>query len=321
MANIERRFNNVAPELREPETGGKPTIVGYASVFNKRSAKLAPGFIERVDNRAFDASGQAGFPGVVARFDHDPQFLLGTVAGKTLQVWTDDTGLAYSVLPPDSRADIVELMERGDVTSSSFQFRAAEDDWDRTEFGYPLRTLLSVELMDVSPVVTPAYPDSTSQLRAFDGAVESLARKFSASPEEIRGLMDNGKLPKLFKLTTPKGSTKPDEGILAKYRQLKSELDGKKFDPYIGDDSSSTTSTAPKLDTATREGRMRSLEYMNSRKTGADAYCPDGSNVKHLGGNDGDASSHYTGISMSGKTADEYEAKHASSVKRLGGAE
>lgn len=201
----ERRLNPFRPELRDAGEGGGPKhIWGYASMFNKLSRKLPGGFVERVDTRAFDVSKANGFDGAVCRWNHNPDFILGSIAGRTCTIDTNGTGLLYDVIPPSFRSDIIELMERGDVVGSSFAFRTPEswegDDWQLSDFGIPLRTLLEVELVDVAPCSsTPAYPDATAALRSVEGAVASLAHKFDASPEEIRTLLSDNKAARLFK--------------------------------------------------------------------------------------------------------------------------
>lgn len=206
----ERRINPFRPEIRSAEDGTGPKhIYGYASMFNKLSRKLG-GFVERVDNRAFTSSRASGFPDVVCRFNHNDDFLLGTVNARTCLIDVDSTGLLYDVVPPSTRADIIELMERGDVCSSSFAFRVPEggDDWGLSDFNYPLRTLIDVDLVDVAPVTTPAYPDATSAVRSMDGAVRSLATKFEVEPAEIRSLLEANQGIRLFK-RTDRQSTAP----------------------------------------------------------------------------------------------------------------
>ena len=63
--------------------------------------------------------------------------------------------------------DLAALAERGDVQHSSFAFRTIADEWGFTEQGFPLRTLLEIQLVDVAPVVNPAYLDTTSGLRTL----------------------------------------------------------------------------------------------------------------------------------------------------------
>lgn len=197
----ERRINPFKPEVRKAVDGSAPGhIVGYASVFDKLSRKLG-GFVEKVNPRAFTTSKAEGWPDVVCRYNHNDDFLLGTTRAGTCLVDFDQTGLMYDVVPPSFRSDIIELCERGDCQHSSFAFRVPEggDDWGLSDFSYPLRTLLSVELVDVAPVITPAYPDATAASRAMDGAVQSLSLRFQAEPAEIRSLLAENMGVKLFK--------------------------------------------------------------------------------------------------------------------------
>ena len=196
----ERRINPFKPEVRMVEGTNSGRIVGYASVFNKLSRKLG-GFVEKVNPRAFAQSKTENWPDVVCRYNHNDDFLLGTTRAGTCLIDFDDTGLMYDVDPPSFRSDIVELCQRGDCQHSSFAFRVPEggDDWGLSDFSYPLRTLLNVELVDVAPVITPAYPDATAATRAVDGAVQSLSLRFQAEPAEIRSLLESNMGVKLFK--------------------------------------------------------------------------------------------------------------------------
>lgn len=208
MAEVERRFTPVPVEARQ--TDGRRSIGGYASVFNKLSSNLG-GFVERVAPGTFNESRMDGWPGVIARFNHDDMMLLGTTAAGTLRLSVDEAGLSYEVTPPTSRADIVEYIERGDVRNSSFAFRMmpSGDEWATTDQGYPMRTLHAVKLMDVAPVVTPAYPDATAGLR-------SLAAHVGADPEEVRSLAQSDEtnpLRKFFVRTDTESTKTPAKRI------------------------------------------------------------------------------------------------------------
>lgn len=177
-------------EARSAEDGKH--IAGYGAVFARQSRPLG-GFVEQVAPDTFTRSSLEGFPGTVARYNHDQNMLLGTVQGRTLTLKTDPIGLHYDVRPPQSRGDIVELVERGDVAHSSFAFRVLPggDEWGITDQNYPLRTLHDVELVDVAPVVTPAYPDASAGLR-------SLAARFDADYGEVRKMAEADELRKFF---------------------------------------------------------------------------------------------------------------------------
>lgn len=191
-------------------------ITGLASVFGKLSRDLG-GFVERVDNRAFSASQADGWPDVVARYNHDDRYLLGSTKSGTLQLSTNSDGLFYDVLAPSTRGDVLELVQRGDVTASSFAFVLNDDgdDWQLSTFGVPLRTLTSVSLRDIAPVVSPAYVDTSA------AAVDSLAKRFSASHDEVRSLWDRREIKQLFKLAD-KPITLVDQ-VAWRYRALEAK--------------------------------------------------------------------------------------------------
>jgi len=198
--SAERRYTTFPLEARKSHSGGD-SIGGYAAVFNKPSQNLG-GFVEEVDPSFFNDSRGKNWPNVVARFNHDDSFLLGTTAGRTLTLGVDGTGLDYTVEPPKARADIVELVKRGDIQRSSFAFVTHEDEWGVTDQNFPKRRLISGTLVDVAPVVSPAYLDTSAGLR-------SLALRVDASEEEIRSLADAGELRKLFVRTDTPSTAKP----------------------------------------------------------------------------------------------------------------
>lgn len=199
MRDLELRSLPVRVEFRASDNG-PGVLVGYASVFNKLSQNLG-GFVERVDAGTFDKTLQDGGP-VVARFNHDDNFLLGTTEAETLRLSVDGTGLRYEVELPDTTAgrDVAALAKRGDLSKSSFAFRTIRDEWGFTEDDFPLRTLKEVQLVDVAPVVNPAYRDTTSGLR-------SLAEKCELSLEEVKAAALENNLRSLIlpKISPPSG--------------------------------------------------------------------------------------------------------------------
>lgn len=219
MSELERRYTSLAVELRAADD--KARIGGYAAVFNKQSRNLG-GFVETIDPAAFNKSRGDGWPEVIARYNHDDNQLLGTIAGGTLWLAIDDTGLLYEVDPPKSRADILELVQRGDVRKSSFAFRTMDDDWALTDQGFPLRSLLSAQLVDVAPVNIPAYADTSAGLR-------SLALKFHVEIEEVRSMAAADELKKFFVRTDRDGKPVPKEktilGASARMKMLSREQD------------------------------------------------------------------------------------------------
>jgi HK97 family phage prohead protease len=205
MSDLERRLTPGADgklELRDAD--GHQRIGGYAAVFNRSSRNLG-GFTEVVDPVAFNQSRGDNWPGVMARYNHTQ--LIGTTAAGTLQLRTDQYGLLYEVEPPRSLGHVLELVQRGDVTKSSFAFRTISDDW-QYEDGLPKRTLLGVHLVDVAPVDDPAYLDTSVGMRgmpATEGALRSLAERMSADLDEVRSLAAQNELRRFFVRTDKPG--------------------------------------------------------------------------------------------------------------------
>jgi len=202
MAAVERRFTLMPVELRM--VGDKPRIGGYAAMFGRVSQNLG-GFVEVVERSFFNKSRGDGWPDVMARYNHDDNMLLGTTGARTLTLSLDETGLDYLVDPPQSRADVVELVTRGDVRKSSFAFRLPGkegDEWTLSEQGYPMRRLVTGALVDVAPVNAPAYLDTTAGLR-------SLADRMDADVEEVRAAADENELHRFFKVSSGAPLPKP----------------------------------------------------------------------------------------------------------------
>lgn len=220
----ERRFTPVRVEIRASDD--TKSIGGYAAVFNRQSKNLG-GFVERIDPGAFNASRGDGWPEVIARYNHDDNMLLGTTTAGTLRLEIDGTGLDYRVSPPSAMSQVMEWVERGDVNKSSFAFRTIEDDWAVNDQGFPMRTLLRVQLVDVAPVTIPAYADTSAALRSLAESrgvdVDTVVRMVEADPA------GGTELRKLFVRTDDGGQPAPVPTLGAKARM---ELLGKKEDPW-----------------------------------------------------------------------------------------
>lgn len=168
VKDLEVRVAPQTVEFRASSTDGQlGTLYGYAAVFNRLSQNLG-GFVEQVDPAAFNKSLADQVP-VMCRYNHEDDGLLGTTWADTLRLSVDDTGLAYEVDLPDTQAgrDCKALAARGDLKWSSFAFRTIEDEWTFTDQGFPLRTLKGVLLIDVAPVNSPAYLDTTVAARSL----------------------------------------------------------------------------------------------------------------------------------------------------------
>jgi HK97 family phage prohead protease len=147
----------------ETRADGKSVIRGMAARYRVRSVDLG-GFTEEIMPGAFDGVMKREGRNVVGLFNHDSNIVLGTERARTLRLSAMEDGLGYELDPPATRADIVELIQRGDVWGSSFAFTIARDgdEWTTDDDGQHLRYVRQIDgLYDVGPVLTPAYGDTS----------------------------------------------------------------------------------------------------------------------------------------------------------------
>ena len=177
-AQIERRFVPSSELRLTNNDDGLPTIHGYAAVFDKLSVVLWD-FREKVAPGAFKRTLAEGAD-VRALVDHESARIIGRNKAGTLDLAEDVKGLKADITPPDTTVgrDIVESIRRGDVTGMSFGFVTVKDEWERGKEGeLDIRTLLDVDLFDVSVVTYPAYPDTSVGVRKEDVAVALRSRE------------------------------------------------------------------------------------------------------------------------------------------------
>ena len=151
-------------ELRVSD-GDKPKITGHAAVFDKLSLNLG-GFREKIAPGAFGKSIEKD--DIRALWNHNPDYVLGRNKSGTLILSEDNKGLAIEIEPPDTQwaRDLMETIRRKDVDQMSFAFATIKDNWEHTEGKDSIRTLLEVDLFDVSPVAFPAYPQTDVKVRS-----------------------------------------------------------------------------------------------------------------------------------------------------------
>jgi HK97 family phage prohead protease len=152
----------------------KRTLAGHAALFDS-PYMIGPeswGFEEQIKRGAFAKSLSRG-DDVRALWNHDANHVLGRSKSGTLTLEEDDEGLAFDLTPPDTQLgrDLVVLVERGDVSQMSFAFRAVKEEWDFSG-KVDRRTLLEVDLFDVSPVTYPANAATDIALRSAASILE-----------------------------------------------------------------------------------------------------------------------------------------------------
>ena len=180
---LERRLIGEVPGLVvKQDDNGRTVIRGYAAVFESESQDLG-GFVEIVERGAFDDVMRSN-PDVFGKYNHER--VIGRTTSGTMRLTVDERGLRYEIDPPRSAADVVELIERGDVRGSSFAFRSNPKDeaWQRDANGRMIRRIKKFSYLgDAGPVDTPAY--LATETYVSKRAMEMAAAETRAAPDGV----------------------------------------------------------------------------------------------------------------------------------------
>lgn len=216
MMTHERRFETRqhAAEIRAAAEGDGKTLAAYAAVFMRYSQNLG-GFVEQIAPNAFDrvvGDGQDTY----CLLNHEEDNILGRTLSGTCRVSVDVTGLAYEADLPDTSAgrDLAVLVQRRDITGSSFSFRTAPDGdtWSLTADGFPLRTVTSVaRLYDVGPVTHPAYSQTHEEGAA--AAMRSLSARVGRDAGELAEASRAGRLHEVVAKELREGTPEKPAGL------------------------------------------------------------------------------------------------------------
>ena len=184
MPQVERRATIVdsSVELRMHGEGTMPTLIGYAAVFNSRTD--LGWFEEEIVPGAFTQSMTDG-DDVRALYNHDSAQVIGRRSAKTLRLEEDATGLRIEIDLPDttSARDLIANITAGNIDGMSFGFRAREQEWIEREGQPELRRITNAELIEVSAVTFPAYPDTSIAQRSLELSRNESPAGHSASEE------------------------------------------------------------------------------------------------------------------------------------------
>jgi HK97 family phage prohead protease len=161
QGGFERRMSG---ELRIGLEGDRK-IRGTAVAFNSLSLDLG-GFREIIKPEAVDRTLREGLD-VRALVDHDSGKIIGRIKAGTLSLQRSRRGLEVVIDPPNTSyaRDLIESVERGDISGMSFGFRVAPggEEW-RQEDGEHVRYVTDMTISEVSVVGFPAYPATDVQV-------------------------------------------------------------------------------------------------------------------------------------------------------------
>lgn len=139
-------------------------------------------FQEIIDKNALDG---ADFSNAISCWNHNKDYILGSVRNGTATYEIDQTGMPYKTLPPDTqliRDMVFAPIDRRDVTGSSFVFNIAPngDYWERGADGLVTRYVRKITVVsEWGPVTVPAFPDTTTEIisRSFDDFIATFQQE------------------------------------------------------------------------------------------------------------------------------------------------
>lgn len=191
MTTRERRLlTGLKIEKRDAGEEYIPMITGYAAVFETETVIGGKdwGFREKIAKGAFTDALRVS--DVRALFNHEEEYVLGRTKSGTLRLMEDARGLKVEIDPPDTQdaRDLIVKMQRGDIDQMSFAFTmdGGVQTWDETG-DMPLRVIEKVgELLDVSIVTYPAYPETEAAARSYAAARKERQRQnFTAAARRV----------------------------------------------------------------------------------------------------------------------------------------
>ncbi len=153
---------------------GSTHIVGYAAKYGVLShqlrSKFGP-FKEIIKPGAFDNALKRS-DNIVASVEHNLQTKLGRMP-KTLKVWSDDKGLAFDTVVPNTTVgkDALEEIRSEMLNGCSFGFtKNVKDTWAKDKAtGMDIRTINEFDkIIDVTLTGSPAYPETELSIRSLD---------------------------------------------------------------------------------------------------------------------------------------------------------
>ena len=171
------------------------TVEGYAACFETPSVNI--GWIEVIHRGAITEETIANSD-VLAKFNHNDEKVLARCknGSGSLLLEVDNKGLRYMFDAPNTALgnELLEYLQRGDITSSSFAFTIPNEDgaerWYKKD-GMIYRDIYKIDkLFDVSPVFQPAYEATSCSARYSEvkALSEEIDKIMNLHKEEIDNL-------------------------------------------------------------------------------------------------------------------------------------
>jgi HK97 family phage prohead protease len=177
------------------------TLTGHGAVFNEWTTidSWEGRFKERIAPGAFKRSLRNYGSRVRLQFDHGQHPLIGSLPiGSIRKLEEDSRGLFVEARLADNWLvqPVREAIESGSIDGMSFRFAVVDERWEKQDTDLPERTITEVRLMELGPVVWPAYDGTDVGVRALvrssgrPGDVEMVRALLAADNATRRAVAD-----------------------------------------------------------------------------------------------------------------------------------
>jgi HK97 family phage prohead protease len=162
------------------------TLTGHGAVFNEWTTidSWEGRFRERIAPGAFRKTLQENGSRVRLQFDHGQHPLIGSLPiGSIRKLKEDSHGLFVEARLADNWLvqPVREAIENESIDGMSFRFSVVAEKWADQDTDLPERTITEVRLMELGPVVWPAYDGTDVGVRSLE-----LARSLIAADDNTR---------------------------------------------------------------------------------------------------------------------------------------
>ena len=180
-------------------------LSGYGVVFDSDSHPLRVRHnnqeIVVIERITADSVRDALMEDVVSAHNHNLDIIYGRTTAGTMRLVQDQRGIRYELDLANTNAanDLLANVRRGEITGSSFMFNVDPEagyDIQRRDDG----TLIAIpqkitRIMEMGPVVFPAYPETTAENRsALGAAIKEYLERSDAPRTDTKGQVSDDKM-------------------------------------------------------------------------------------------------------------------------------
>jgi uncharacterized protein len=167
--------------------GNQVLLDGYVNAVDRESRVLPSPrgrFKEKIKPKTFEKALSKA-DDVELRFNHDQNRKLGSIKEGNLQLYEDNIGLRAIATVSDE--EVIQKAKNGELRGWSFAFIDNKPCWEDGSNGIQLRTLVDIDLLEVSILdKTPAYIATSIEARGEEEVItENRSDDFKAEIEDL----------------------------------------------------------------------------------------------------------------------------------------